>query len=192
MQSSADRCGEQRAHAIDHVLERLAAHELHDHQPLAFVLEQLVDGRDARMAEPGDGDRFGPEPLGDFWIVQFGIQNFDRHLAMERFVQRPIDRAHAAAANPVQDPVLADILPDHSGYIVAETMRNWYARCRCRSLSTIARSWTFCVVLRKCKATPEVVSALDRVDLEGVVRPRRVREPSGRILMWLRWFLMRS
>ena len=38
----------ERAHALDHVLERLAAHELHDHQPLAFVLEELVDGGDAR------------------------------------------------------------------------------------------------------------------------------------------------
>ena len=121
MQSSADRCGEQRAHAIDHVLERLAPHELHDHQPLAFVLEQLVNRRDPRMAEAGDRDRFRPKAFGNFRIVQFGIQNFDRHIAMKRLVQRPIDRAHAPAADPVQYPILADILPDHNGYIVAET-----------------------------------------------------------------------
>ena len=53
----------QRAHALDELLERLAAHELHHHQPLAFVLEQLVDGGDAGMVEPRDGDGFGAEPL---------------------------------------------------------------------------------------------------------------------------------
>ena len=51
----------QRAHALDHALERLAAHELHDHQPLAFVLEELVDGGDAGMAQPRDGDGFARE-----------------------------------------------------------------------------------------------------------------------------------
>jgi hypothetical protein len=84
----------ERPHARHHVLERLAADELHHHQPLAVVLEQFVDGGDAGMAEPGNSDRFGPEALGDFRVVQFGIEDFDGHIAMEHLVHGAVDRAH--------------------------------------------------------------------------------------------------
>ena len=65
MHSSARLRHRQRAFAGHQRLERLAAHELHDHQPLAIVLEQLVDGGDAGVIEPRDGDGFGAKAFGD-------------------------------------------------------------------------------------------------------------------------------
>ena len=56
---------------------------------------------------------FGAEPLGDFGIVQLGVEDFDRDFAMQRLVDGAVDRAHAAAADAIQDAVLADVLPDH-------------------------------------------------------------------------------
>ena len=103
----------ERAHARDHGLERLAADVLHHHQPFAFVLEQLVDGGDARMAQPRDRDRLRAEPPRDFGVVQFGVEDLDGDVAMEHLVHRAIHGAHAATAKAIGDTVLSDNLADH-------------------------------------------------------------------------------
>ena len=117
------------------------------------------------MAEPGDRDRFRPKALGNFGIVQFGIQNFDRHIAMKRLVQRPIDRTHAPAAYPVQYPVLADILPDHNGYIVAETRRGSFLLGQKR-YDDLKRS-VDCVDLERSGPAPKVAGS-ERPDLDVI------------------------
>ena len=105
--------GRERTEALDHVLERLAADELHHHQPLPVVLEQLEDGGDAGMIEARDGDGFGAEAPGDFRIVQLGVEDLDRDIAVEGVVEGAKDRAHAAPPHPIKHAVLADVLPDH-------------------------------------------------------------------------------
>ncbi len=105
--------GRERAEALDHVLERLAADELHHHQPLAVVLEQLVDGGDAGMVEARDGDGFGAEPARHFGIVQLGVEDLDRDFAVEGLVEGPEYGAHAAPADAIDHAVFADVLPDH-------------------------------------------------------------------------------
>ena len=103
MQSSAASV-RRAALARDERLERLAAHELHDHQPLAVVLEQLVDRGDAGMIEARDGDRLGAETPGDRGIVQLGVEDLDRDFAMKRLVDRAVHRAHAATADAIRVP----------------------------------------------------------------------------------------
>ena len=104
----------ERALARHERLERLAAHELHDHEPLAFVLKELVDGGDAWMIQARDGDGFGAKAAGDRRIVQLGVEDLDGDFAMKGLVDRAVYRAHAATANAIQDSVLADVLSDHS------------------------------------------------------------------------------
>ena len=106
-------CGE-RAFARHERLERLAAHELHDHEPLAFVLEQLVDGGDARMIQTCNGDGFRAKPASDRWIVQLGVEDLDGDVAMKGLVDRTVHRAHAATADAIRYSVLADVLSDHA------------------------------------------------------------------------------
>ena len=76
----------------------------------------LVDGRDARMAEARDGDGFRAEALGDFRIVQLGVENFDGDLAVQDLVHRAIHGPHAAASDAVEDVILADGAPDHDWF----------------------------------------------------------------------------
>ena len=97
----------------DQLLERVATHELHDHQPLAVVLEEFVDGGDAGMAEPGHRDGFGAEAARDLGVVQFGVENLDGDFAVEGLVDGSVHRTHAAASDAVQHTVFADVLPNH-------------------------------------------------------------------------------
>ena len=99
--------------ALDQVLERLAAHELHDHQPLVVALKQLVDRGDAGMVQPRDRHRLGAEPPRHFGIVQLGVEHLDRDFAIEGLVERAIDGTHAAAADAVEHTILADGLANH-------------------------------------------------------------------------------
>ena len=104
--------GGYRTLARDEILERLAAHELDGHQPLAVVLEELEDRRDARMVQPRDRHRLGTEPPADAGIVQLGVENLERDVAVQRLVHRAVHGAHAATADLFDDPVFPELLTD--------------------------------------------------------------------------------
>ena len=103
----------QRPGPRDQLLERLAAHQLHHHQQAIVVAKQLVDGRDVGMVDLGERHRLGAEAAHEIVFDQLGADRLDRHLAIERFVDTAIDDAHAAAADLVEDAVLAQRLADH-------------------------------------------------------------------------------
>ena len=58
--------------------------------------------------------RLGAEALDDLGLArQLGTDGLDRHLPVEHLVDGPVDGAHAAFADLLDDPVAADDSADH-------------------------------------------------------------------------------
>ena len=78
-------------------------------------LLDLVDRAYVGMVEPGSGLSLREEPvLGTLVASEFGGEELERDRALEPGVLGPVDDAHAAAAEFLDDPVMADGLADHS------------------------------------------------------------------------------
>jgi hypothetical protein len=103
----------QRAFARDEALQCFTAHELHHHEPFAFVLEQLVDGGDAWMTQTRHRDGLRPEAARDGRIVQFGVENLDGDFAVQGLVDGAVHRPHPASTDALQDSILPYVLTDH-------------------------------------------------------------------------------
>jgi len=125
----------QRADALGHLLERLPCHELHHHQEIAVGAEQLVDGRDLRVIELGENGRLGAEPLDDFRVGQVGIEGLDGNVAVQRLVDGTIHDSRAAAANLLDDAVLADGPANHQWW-------SWVLRAFTGTRVQVAPEWT--------------------------------------------------
>ena len=94
--------------ALDPVLERLAANVLEDDVRVPVVLARVDHHHDVRVRESRDGARFAAEALErSFVLGDVPMQDLDRDLALERLVERAIDRRHPAGPDPVFDPVAA-------------------------------------------------------------------------------------
>ena len=94
--------GGQAPPPLDPRLERLAVHPLHHDVGDAAVLADLVDGDDARVLELGRAAGLGQDLLAHGGAVgarAAGVDELDRHGAVEGDVARLIDPAHAAAAD---------------------------------------------------------------------------------------------
>ena len=67
-----------------------------------------------RVVELGEQARLGAEALEDLRLAgEVGAQRFERHDARELEVGCAEHLAHAAFADLLQDPVVADLLADH-------------------------------------------------------------------------------
>jgi len=100
--------------AVDPLLERLPLHQLHHDEGVALVLGDLVDHADAGVIEGGGGARLPLESLERLGVVrQLVGQQLEGHATLEAHVLRLVDDAHAAAAEPAQDPVVGQRLADH-------------------------------------------------------------------------------
>ena len=87
-------------------------HQLH-HDRLGAVLGAgVVDRDDARVGEPGGGDRLLPEP-GDEAAVggQVRVEQLHRHLAAQDLVGAPPHLGHAARGEQLLEPVAAGQQP---------------------------------------------------------------------------------
>ena len=69
---------------------------------------------DVRVIQPGQRFRFTPEPPPRGLVAQrTGWQHFQRDVAIEMFVMSKVDLAHAAGAEPLDDPVVREGAADH-------------------------------------------------------------------------------
>ena len=103
----------ERPQAVAEIVNRLAAHELHHHEQLVVLTVQLVDGGDAGMAQTRERDRFTAEALEDVRVAQFGIEDLDGDVAVERLVDGLVDRSHASAPEAIDDAVFAEGFSEH-------------------------------------------------------------------------------
>src|SRR6266446_5145046 len=95
------------------MFQRLTADELHHEEEVVLRSEELVNRGDFRMVQLGKRRRFRPEASHDSCVRQLGVQDLDGHLAVERFIERLVDGAHASPSQLPKDSVLADGLSDH-------------------------------------------------------------------------------
>ena len=92
----------------------MAVEQLHDDEVLAVVLADVVDRADVRVVERRGDARLPPESLERVGARgELGRQELQRDLAAEADVFGAVDDAHAAAAEAIEDPVVADGGPNH-------------------------------------------------------------------------------
>ncbi len=100
--------------ALDEVLERLALQQLHDDEGLALVLPDLVDRADVRVVEGGGGPGLAQEPVERGAVAGgLGGEELQGDGSVEDAVVCPVDDAHTAATELLDDPVVRDVLSDH-------------------------------------------------------------------------------
>jgi hypothetical protein len=98
----------------DAVFQRLALEEGHCKEGLAVGVINLVDRADVGVMERGGGLSFAQEALLRLGVTeQVSAEEFQRHLSAQLRVLNPIDHAHPALAELLDDPVMADGLADH-------------------------------------------------------------------------------
>ena len=88
-----------------------ALQQLHDDEEAAIVLAHVVDGDDVGMvqlrARLGLAEEAGAQLVGD---LDLGRDDLEGDLTIEDGVVGLEDHAHAPAADPVDDPILPDLL----------------------------------------------------------------------------------
>src|SRR5215468_6834072 len=109
----------------DELPQLVALEELHHDEQVAVRLAEVVDGHHVGMTELGACLRLteepGPELVG---VIALGGDDLQGNQTVEDRVVGLVDAAHAAAADSLEDPILADLL-DHG---------------RCRSRRTLMLS----------------------------------------------------
>ena len=53
------------------------------------------------------------EPAHEFLVHEFGADDLDGHLAIERLIDAAVDDTHPAAADLLDDAIFSDRLADH-------------------------------------------------------------------------------
>ena len=90
--------------------ERLAFDELHRDIGAPVGGAEVEHLADERMHDPRGHARFAGEPIAGSRISRVGTQDLQRHAAFEALVERFVDDAHAALAQPADDAEMADDL----------------------------------------------------------------------------------
>ncbi len=106
--------------AADQLVERLPLNELHDDEIPALIGGDVVDDDDVGVAQGRGGLGLLGEAapaLGVGHLVR--RQDLDSHGPVEVGVFGPVNGAHAALADPLDDPVMQERLADQSGMVHA-------------------------------------------------------------------------
>ena len=103
LQGDVDRCDDiQRPQTANAVFERFALDQFHSIKELTGLLAnaELIRGRHVRMSQNRRRARFAHEALPRFRAVRaaFGVYDFERDGAIQRFIDRPIRDSHRAMA----------------------------------------------------------------------------------------------
>ena len=86
-----------------------ALHEAHGQIELPVVLSRLVDRDHVRMVERCRQPRFAQEATAEVLVLgELRRDQLERDRTLERQVGRPVDDAHAAAADQLFDPVAGE------------------------------------------------------------------------------------
>ncbi len=89
----------QRPRALDELLQVVAVDQLEDDVLAARVLAAIDHGDDVRVRELGDGARLAPKALDVVVVAEvLGVQDLERHVALQEGVERAVDARHASAA----------------------------------------------------------------------------------------------
>ncbi len=81
-----------------------AIHEFHDEEIQSIGAAEIMDGNDAWVVEPGQRLGFAGEPFGESGVLTNpGRQNLERDDAVEFLLPGFVHRAHAAAADELED-----------------------------------------------------------------------------------------
>ena len=94
---------------LEPVGERLAVEQLHRQERIAFVLANLVELADVRVADGRRRPRLAHEPIAH---VRIGRRQdgLERDGAVQHLVDRFVDHAHAAAAEQADDAIVPDAI----------------------------------------------------------------------------------
>ena len=84
--------------------QRLAVDELHRQELLALVLADVEHARDVAVLDPARQLHLAAKPL-ERVVGQPGAQHLERDALVELGVERLVDAAHAAAAEPAHDAI---------------------------------------------------------------------------------------
>jgi hypothetical protein len=91
---------------VEQLAQALAVDELHDDGLAALILEDVVDGDDVGVGQPGDRDRLAAEALGhDRVRGQARLEPLEGHLAVERHVGGEPHLGHPALGQSPLEPV---------------------------------------------------------------------------------------
>jgi len=101
--SSWAYCRRQRA-GPHHLPQVGPVHVLHDEVEVLVRLAEIVDGDDARVAHPGERPGLAGEPLLEGGPARrLGREDLQRDDPVELHLLCPVDRAHAALADQLED-----------------------------------------------------------------------------------------
>ena len=89
-------------------IDRRPGDELHHEEIDAVIGIEVVNGRDVRVIEPRQRQRFLLESGAALVVGEAAVrQQLEGDVAIETLVARPIHDAHPAGADSLQDPVVA-------------------------------------------------------------------------------------
>jgi hypothetical protein len=95
-----------RAPRHDELLDVAAVEELHRDVVRPLRLAPVVDRDDVRVRERGGALRLAAEPLDELVVARVAlVEDLDRHAPAEHLVLGEVDVRHAAAPDPLEDPV---------------------------------------------------------------------------------------
>ena len=97
--------------AASHDTQGLALDQLGDQEGPLPVGGELIEGRDVAVGEPGDRLRLARHPRS----AVLAVDHLDRHRALQPLVPGTVDRAEAAASDPLLDPESAQDSLAHHG-----------------------------------------------------------------------------
>ena len=105
----ADRvAGAEGAAALDPLFQRAPWEMLHHDERQTVDLADVVDGDDVRVGELRECARFLHEELTELAVGRGGgVEDLDRHLAVERCVLGEVDLRRATGPDGLDDPVAA-------------------------------------------------------------------------------------
>jgi hypothetical protein len=102
--------------AVNALPEGLALEQLHRNEVPPLVLIDVVDRTDIGMIQRRGGARFALEALDRLAVAgQVLRQELQRDGALEPQILGPVDDAHAAGTECLDDPVMRDAFADHGG-----------------------------------------------------------------------------
>jgi hypothetical protein len=126
----------QRFPLSNEVLQVFAFEKLHDNEELPILIAHCIDGDDVGMTQPGARLRLTEEPgaelVGD---LDFRRDHLESDEPIENGVMGFEDRPHAPASEPLDDPVLPDLLRHQASSTSASAAPN---RCALSVVSTRA------------------------------------------------------
>ena len=110
--SASSTCAQDREHrverepaALEPRAQRLAFEQVHHQVEQTAVLADVVDPHDPGVGKPAHQPQLAAQPLERVPVLAVREESLDRDVRAREFVQRPVDLARAAAADPRLDPV---------------------------------------------------------------------------------------